>query len=108
MIYALSKRHSGPPIVWFIFRRAFSDGRRAVDTIEADSHEGTMPPKLWVEYPGTMYHAMNWGDRREEVFLDDVDLNGSPIMSGARRMLFPSAPFASLCRNPHASPTAAN
>jgi REP element-mobilizing transposase RayT len=32
-----------------------------------------MARKLRVEYPGAIYHAMNHGDRREPIFLDDVD-----------------------------------
>ncbi len=32
-----------------------------------------MPRKLRVEYPGAIYHVMSRGDRREDVFLDDVD-----------------------------------
>ena len=32
-----------------------------------------MPRKLRVQYPGAMYHVMSRGDRREEIFLDDVD-----------------------------------
>ena len=32
-----------------------------------------MPRKLRVEYPGAMYHVMGRGDRREKIFLDDVD-----------------------------------
>jgi hypothetical protein len=32
-----------------------------------------MPRKLRVEYAGAMYHVMSRGDRREEIFLDDVD-----------------------------------
>ncbi len=32
-----------------------------------------MPRKLRVEYPGAMYHLMSRGDRREDIFLDDVD-----------------------------------
>ena len=32
-----------------------------------------MPRKLRIEYPGAMYHVMSRGDRREKVFLDDVD-----------------------------------
>jgi putative transposase len=32
-----------------------------------------MPRKLRVEYPGAMYHVMSRGDRREKIFLDDVD-----------------------------------
>ena len=32
-----------------------------------------MARKLRVEYPGTVYHAMNRGDPREPIFLDDKD-----------------------------------
>ena len=32
-----------------------------------------MPRKPRVEYPGAMYHVMSRGDRREDIFLDDVD-----------------------------------
>src|SRR5438445_2027120 len=32
-----------------------------------------MPRRLRVEYPGAMYHVMSRGDRREKIFLDDVD-----------------------------------
>ncbi len=32
-----------------------------------------MPRKLRVEYPGAMYHIMSRGNRRQEIFLDDVD-----------------------------------
>ena len=32
-----------------------------------------MPRQLRVEYPGAMYHVMSRGDRREDIFLDDVD-----------------------------------
>ena len=32
-----------------------------------------MPRKLRVEYPGAIYHLMSRGDRREDIFLDDVD-----------------------------------
>jgi len=32
-----------------------------------------MPRKLRIEYPGAMYHVMSRGDRREDIFLDDVD-----------------------------------
>jgi putative transposase len=31
-----------------------------------------MPRKLRAEYPGAIYHAMDRGDRREDIFLDDV------------------------------------
>ena len=32
-----------------------------------------MPRALRIEYPGAIYHVMNRGDRREPIFLDDVD-----------------------------------
>ena len=32
-----------------------------------------MPRKLRVEYPGAIYHLMNRGDRREDIFADDQD-----------------------------------
>ena len=32
-----------------------------------------MARKLRVEYPGAIYHVMNRGDRREEIFKDDAD-----------------------------------
>ena len=32
-----------------------------------------MPRKMRVEYPGAIYHVMSRGDRREDIFLDDVD-----------------------------------
>jgi len=32
-----------------------------------------MPRKMRVQYPGAMYHVMSRGDRREDIFLNDVD-----------------------------------
>ncbi len=32
-----------------------------------------MPRKLRLEYPGAMYHVMSHGNRRQDIFLDDVD-----------------------------------
>ena len=32
-----------------------------------------MPRQLRVEYPGALYHVMSRGDRREDIFHDDVD-----------------------------------
>ena len=32
-----------------------------------------MPRPLRIEYPGAIYHVMNRGDRREEIFRDDKD-----------------------------------
>ena len=33
----------------------------------------SMPRKLRLEYRGAIYHAMNRGDRREDIFRDDED-----------------------------------
>jgi hypothetical protein len=35
-----------------------------------------MPRKLRVEYPGAIYHVLNLGDRREDIFKDDLDRAG--------------------------------
>src|SRR5208283_4985061 len=32
-----------------------------------------MPRKLRMEYPGAIYHVINRGDRREDIFRDDAD-----------------------------------
>lgn len=32
-----------------------------------------MPRKLRIQYPGAMYHVMNRGDQREDIFQDDQD-----------------------------------
>ena len=32
-----------------------------------------MPRQLRIEYPGAIYHVMSRSDRREDIFLDDVD-----------------------------------
>jgi putative transposase len=32
-----------------------------------------MPRKLRIQYPGAVYHVMNRGDRRENIFADDKD-----------------------------------
>ena len=34
---------------------------------------GGLPRKLRVQYPDAIYHVMNRGDRREDIFLDDPD-----------------------------------
>jgi putative transposase len=36
-------------------------------------YKSAMPRQRRVEYPGAMYHIMSRGDRREDIFLDDVD-----------------------------------
>jgi putative transposase len=32
-----------------------------------------VPRPLRIQYPGAVYHVMNRGDRREDIFLDDED-----------------------------------
>src|SRR6267142_2515004 len=32
-----------------------------------------MPRQLRVEYPGAIYHVMSRGDRKKDIYLDDVD-----------------------------------
>ena len=32
-----------------------------------------MARKIRIQYPGAIYHVMNRGDRREEIFRDDLD-----------------------------------
>ena len=32
-----------------------------------------MPRQLRLEFPGAIYHVINRGDRREEIFRDDAD-----------------------------------
>ena len=32
-----------------------------------------MPRKLRIQYPGAIYHVMSRGDRREKIYLDDID-----------------------------------
>jgi len=38
-----------------------------------------MARKLRVECPGTIYHVMNRGDRREPIFKDDADASPAPL-----------------------------
>jgi hypothetical protein len=41
--------------------------------VERTSKRVAMPRKMRVEYAGPIYHVMSRGDRREDIFLDDVD-----------------------------------
>ena len=44
-----------------------------IDTSGACCERLAMSRKLRMEYPGAMYHVMNRGDQREEIFRDDED-----------------------------------
>src|SRR5271157_5321855 len=54
----------GQPIVSFIFQ---------LTAAAALGYHRPMPRKLRVEYAGAMYHIMSRGDRRDDIFFDDVD-----------------------------------
>jgi len=41
-----------------------------------------MPRKIRVEYADAIYHVMSRGDRREDIFLDDVDRGDDPVDQG--------------------------
>ena len=41
--------------------------------VSRDGILGFMPHKMRVEYLGAIYHVMSRGDRRDDIFLDDVD-----------------------------------
>jgi putative transposase len=32
-----------------------------------------MPRQVPVQYPGAIYHVMSRGERREDIFVDDID-----------------------------------
>jgi len=42
--------------------------------VERTSKRVAMPRKMRVEYAGAIYQAMSRDDRREDIFLDDMDL----------------------------------
>jgi hypothetical protein len=45
-----------------------------------------MPGKVRIEFPGAKYHVMSRGDRREDIFQDDVDrLMGDPFTIASRK-----------------------
>ena len=44
-----------------------------IDTICRACYILTMPRELRIEYPGAIYHVLNRGDQREDIFLDDED-----------------------------------
>jgi hypothetical protein len=50
-----------------------------------------MARKLRVECPGTIYHAMNPGDRRETIFKDDQDRPLFSARSSQRELAVRSA-----------------
>ena len=45
----------------------------ALDDWHGSRQARPMPRTMRVEYPGAIYHVMDRGDRREDIFLDDVD-----------------------------------
>ena len=47
-----------------------------------------MPRKIWVEYPGAIYHIMGRGDRREDIFHDAFDEAGALLLGFEDIFLF--------------------
>ncbi len=45
----------------------------SIDVFGFCPHPAPMPRKLRLEYEGAIYHVMNRGDHREDIFLDDKD-----------------------------------
>jgi len=43
----------------------------------------SMPRKLHMKYPGAIFHAVNRGDRREDIFKDDPDRKAGRKRPGA-------------------------
>ena len=44
-----------------------------IDTTDSGCYTLTMPHELRIEYPGAIYHVLNRGDQRDDIFLDDED-----------------------------------
>jgi hypothetical protein len=70
-----------------------------------------MPRKLRIEYPGAMYHVMSRGDRREKIFLDDVQFSVhlNPARAGMlkaqeRRLSYPWSSFGAYLAAPEHRP----
>ena len=63
-IYAGSFRLRGQTITLCVFALAF---------VCQTCQNGRVPRKIRVQYPGAIYHVMSRGDRREDIYLDDVD-----------------------------------
>ncbi len=59
-------RSRGQTIAWFV----------VVAVAGVVGYRLLMPRKLRVEYPGAMYHVMSRGDRREDIFLNEVEPAG--------------------------------
>jgi hypothetical protein len=47
-----------------------------IDIFDGMRQPAAMPRKLRIQYPGALYHVMNRGDRRENIFRDDADREG--------------------------------
>ena len=39
----------------------------------SEASPAALARKLRLQYPGAVYHVMNCGDRREDIFVDDQD-----------------------------------
>jgi hypothetical protein len=45
----------------------------SIDKFGSTLNPASMARKLRVQYPGAIYHLMNRGDHREDIFLDNKD-----------------------------------
>ena len=81
----------GSPIAWVIW---------GVDSDSSIVWDAGMPRKLRMEYPGAMYHVMSRGDRRERIFLDDVDREEAQD----RRLSYPWSSFGAYLAAPEHRP----
>ena len=54
-----------------------------------------MPRQVRIQYPGAMYHVMSRGNRRQDIYLDDVDRQDflKPWLRRARRPAGKSMPI---------------
>src|SRR5437660_7788893 len=69
-------------------------------TAGASQQDAAMPRKLRVEYPGAIYHVMSRGDRREDIYLNDVDRHdflSRPWCYGLTRGLTPFLIYLGTC-----------
>src|SRR5205814_4563433 len=61
--------------IWFLSKRHSGQSRlsKLVDAGREKSQRPSMPRQLRIEYPGAIYHVMNRGDHRENIFKGDAD-----------------------------------
>jgi len=58
-----------------------------------------MPRTMRVEYAGASYHVMDRGDRREDIFVDDVDRQDSHANVHLQKPEADATPFDTMLEN---------